>query len=200
MAACALTARPTSQANPAVHYDWWLGLRVCSRPGFGCSVGPRWRCRDRIGPRWRNRAPIGPRSGMIGPMAACALTPKATSYAKPAVHYDWWLGLVVCRGRSVGPRSGPDGFKAASKAKPAARCDWWLRLVVCSPPRSASIAASGPDCASVTRALEPLWNSEPGGNLVEPLLWTVELCGTLPQGCPMALAASRNPWNPKPAK
>ena len=29
--------------------------------------------------------------------------------------------------------------------------------------------------------------AEPGGNLV-------------PQGCPIALAAVRNPWNPKPAK
>ena len=45
------------QANPAVRYDWWLGLMVCSRPGFGCSVGPRWRCRAPI---------VGPRSRMIG--------------------------------------------------------------------------------------------------------------------------------------
>ena len=41
MAACAVTARPTSQANPAVRYDWWLGLVVCSRAAvWGPDRGP----------------------------------------------------------------------------------------------------------------------------------------------------------------
>ena len=138
--------KAASQAKPAARCDWWLGLVVCSP---GRASGSDGAIRPRSGP---DRA-IGRGSGPDG----CTLA-KAASKAKPAAHYDWWLGLVVCFRAPVehrlqrGAPLGPDGCKAASQAKPAARCDWWLGLVVCSPGRaSGSDGAirprSGPDGA-----------------------------------------------------
>ena len=108
MAACALTARPTSQANPAVHYDWWLGLLVCSRPGFGCSVGPRRAPLAQSGP---DRAPI--RDDRADGCKHLKRHPTQNRLCTMIAGLDWWFACgrasVAASGPddAVGPRWGP---------------------------------------------------------------------------------------------
>ena len=141
--------KAASKAKPAVCNDWWLRLVVRGRasiaawgPDRGPTAAKQHLKQNRLcamigGLDWwfAPRAAVGlrlQRGARSGPDGC-----KAASKAKPAVCYDWWLGLVVCppgRSRASIATWGPDRGPSAAKQhlKQNRLCamigglDWWF--------------------------------------------------------------------------